>query len=366
MTKKRIQVLGLLLTSLVLAPRIPAALGRESGSVPARGAISPPKSGLLNIYFIDVEGGASTLIVTPAGESILVDAGWPGFGDRDAKRIERAMQLAGVTEIDHMIATHYHVDHYGGIPAIAKAVPVRHFYDHGKMTSLAEDENFAKLYSAYQSVTEGKSTTLKPGDTIALKSGSGSPSVKLLCVAGNGQVIGGRAEPKNSMCSGAKLEDPDPSDNARSLGFVLTFGEFHFLDLGDLTWNVEQALVCPSNHLGHIDLYQVTHHGMNISNNPVLLRTVRPTVAIMDNGPHKGGHPDTVERLKTVSSLKALYQLHRNVESAGGQNSAAEFIANPEEKPDAAYMIMVSVDPSKHAFTVTNERTGASKSFSFK
>ncbi|MGH9764586.1 MAG: ComEC/Rec2 family competence protein, partial [Blastocatellia bacterium] len=163
-----------------------------------------------------------------------------------------------------------------------------------------------------------------------------------------------------------KLEEPDPSDNARSLGFVLTFGEFHFLDLGDLTWNVERALVCPSNHLGHIDLYQVTHHGMNISNNPVLLQTVRPTVAIMDNGPHKGGHPDTVERLKAVTSLKALYQLHRNVESEAGQNSAAEFIANPEEEPDAAYMIMVSVDPSKHAFNVTNERTGASESFWFK
>ncbi|MGH9822182.1 MAG: ComEC/Rec2 family competence protein [Blastocatellia bacterium] len=366
MTKKLIPVLGLLLTSLVLAPRIPGALAGESGSVTEPEAPSRPKAGTLNIYFIDVEGGASTLIVTPAGESILVDAGWPGFGDRDAKRIERAMQLAGVTEIDHMIATHYHVDHYGGIPAIAKAVPVKHFYDHGKMTSLAEDQNFAKLYSAYQSVTEGKSTTLKPGDTIALKSAPGRPSVKLLCVAGNGQVIGGRAEPENSDCAGAKLQDPDPSDNARSLGFILTFGGFRFLDLGDLTWNVEQLLVCPSNHLGHIDLYQVTHHGMNISNNPVLLRTVQPTVAVMDNGPHKGGHPDTVERLKAVRSLKALYQLHRNVESAAGQNSEAEFIANPEEKPDAAYMIMVSVDPVKHAFAVANERTGAINSFPFK
>ena len=320
----------------------------------------------LSIYFIDVEGGASTLIVTPAGESILIDAGWPENDGRDAKRIQRAMQKAGVTQIDHMIMTHYHVDHYGGIPNLAALVPIRHFYDHGPRTSLDEDPNFPRMYAAYQAANAGRSRALRPGDSIPLKPDMGSPAPELLCVSGNGEVIKGASKPNNPECNSAKLIETDPSDNARSLGFILTYGGFRFLDLGDLTWNIEQQLVCPVNHLGHIDLFQVSHHGMNISNSPVLLRAVAPTVAVMNNGPRKGGHQDTVKRLKELPSLKALYQLHRNAETAGDQNAAVDFIANPEEQPDSAYMIMASVDTVSHAFTVTNERTGASNTYPFK
>jgi len=320
----------------------------------------------LAIYFIDVEGGASTLIVTPAGESILVDAGWPENDSRDAKRIQTAMQKAGVSQIDHMIMTHYHVDHYGGIPNLAALVPIRHFYDHGPMRSLDEDKDFPRMYAAYRTASGGQSRTLKPGDTIPLRSEPGSPTPELLVVAGNGQVIKGPGKPRNSDCDSAKLMEADPSDNARSVGFILTFGGFRFLDLGDLTWNIEQQLVCPANHLGHIDLYQVTHHGMNISNNPVLLRAISPTVAVMDNGPRKGGHPDTVKRLKEIPSLKALYQLHRNAETGEDQNTPVDFIANPDERPDHAYMVSVSVDPTKNVFTVTNERTGSTSSYTFR
>ncbi|HEY6331239.1 MAG TPA: MBL fold metallo-hydrolase [Blastocatellia bacterium] len=343
---------------------LPLGLMLAVGAMPSRGA--NPAGRPLTISFIDVEGGASTLIVTPAGESILVDAGWPENDSRDAKRIVKAMQQAGVTQIDHMIMTHYHVDHYGGIPNLAALVPIRHFYNHGPMTSLEEDPNFPKMYAAYQEASHNQSRTLAPGDSIPLKSQPGSPTPELLCVAGNRQVIKGASKPKNDDCGTAKLMDPDPSDNARSLGFILSFGGFRFLDLGDLTWNIEQQLVCPVNHLGHIDLYQVTHHGMNISNNPVLLRAITPTVAVMNNGPRKGGHPDTVSRLKEIPSLKAIYQLHRNVESSSSQNVAEEFIANPDEQPDSAYAITTSVDPDKKVFTITNERTGATASFSFK
>jgi competence protein ComEC len=334
------------------------------------GAFSPRQASSaapsLKIYFIDVEGGASTLVVTPAGESILVDAGWPGNDGRDAKRIQRAMEQAGVVQVDHMIMTHYHTDHYGGIPPLAALVPIKHFYDHGKMTSLDEDPDFSKQYAAYQAATSGQTTTLKPGDVIALKAAAAGPNIKLLCVAGAGQVIGGKPGPLNQRCATAELAEKDPSDNARSLGFLLSFGDFRFLDLGDLTWNIEQQLVCPTDHIGHVDLYQVTHHGMNISNNPVLLHTVRPTVAVMDNGPHKGGHPDTVARLQSMPSLKALYQLHRNVESTAAQNAAPEFIANIDEQPDAAYMVTVSVDAARHVFSVINERTGVAASYPFK
>jgi beta-lactamase superfamily II metal-dependent hydrolase len=318
---------------------------------------------MLNIYFIDVEGGASTLIVTPAGESILVDAGWPGNDNRDANRIKLKMQQAGITQIDHMIATHYHVDHYGGIPQLAAIVPIKHFYDHGKMSSLQDDPNFPKLYAAYQSAAGGQTTKVSPGDTIPLKQAPGWPAVTLSFVVSAGDTVGGATARVNPLCAEAKMNEDDPSDNARSAGFVLSYGSFRFLDLGDLTWNVEQKLVCPVDRIGHIDLYQVTHHGMSISNNVTLLRTVKPTVAIMDNGAHKGGAAETVKRLKDLSSLQALYQLHRNVESSNEQNAPAEFIANLEEKPDAGYAISVAVDPGKHIFTVTNERTHVSTNY---
>jgi len=344
-----------------IIPTIIFLLAQSAMLLGGRHATAPSRT--LKIYFIDVEGGASTLIVTPAGESILVDAGWAGNDNRDANRIRQSMAEAGVTQIDHMIATHYHADHYGGIPQLAAAVPIKHYYDHGKMSSLQDDPNFPKLYAAYQAAAGGETTTLGPGDTIALKRAPGYPAVTLSCVVSGGRTLGGNAGQDNPECAAARKAEDDPSDNARSIGFILSYGGFRFLDLGDLTWNVEQNLVCPQDHIGHIDLYQVTHHGANSSNNVTLLRTVRPTVAVMDNGAHKGGAPETVKHLKELTSLQALYQLHRNVDSSNDQNAPPDFIANLDEKPDAGYEIAVAVDPAKHIFTVTNARTHSTSNY---
>ena len=320
----------------------------------------------LEIYFIDVEGGAATLIVTPSGESVLIDAGFPEFNGRDAKRIQQTMRQAGVMAIDHMVATHYHADHYGGIPELAAVVPIKHFYDHGKMTSLADDNKFAERYAAYQAAAHDGAKTLKPGDVIPLKNAAGAPHLELLCVAANREVIGAGKSNANPECASAITKPDDPSDKSRSVGLLLKFGEFEFLNLGDLTWNVAQRLVCPANAIGEIDLYQSAHHGNNTSNDPVLLRSIRPTVAVMNNGPKKGGNPDAIKWLKETPSLKALYQLHRNVAATAEQNAPVEFIANLDEEPDAAYMIAVSADAAKKAFTVTNGRTKESKSYQFK
>lgn len=320
----------------------------------------------LDIYYVDVEGGAATLIVTPAGESILVDAGWPGFEGRDAKRIQRAMQQAGITAIDHLIATHYHVDHYGGVPALARLVPIKRFYDHGPMPSLAEDKNFPQMYAAYREAAQDKTVTLKPGDRIQLRQAKGRPPLSLLCLAAAGKAATTSGKAANPECAAAKTMAEDTSDNARSVAFVLRYGDFDFFDAGDLTWNVEQQLVCPSNQIGEIDLYQVTHHGMSISNNTALLRSVKPTVAIMNNGPRKGGHPETVKWLRELPSLKALYQVHRNVTASAAENAPAEFIANLDEQNDAAHGFKVSVDAAARTFTVTNERTGESRSYPIK
>ena len=332
------------------------ALG--SSFAPALTAVSRT----LSISFIDVEGGAATLIVTPAGESVLLDA---GFEKRDALRIQQAMEQAGVTAIDHLVASHYHRDHYGGIPELSRLVTVRKFYDHGPMSALAEDPQFAERYAAYQAATKGHSTTLKPGDTIPLKTAAGTPPLKLLCVAANAEVIHVKS-PANAECAGTTAPEVDTSENGRSVGLRLSWGGFDFLNLADLTWPISQRLVCPGNQLGEVDLYQVTHHGGNLNNNPVLLRSLHPTVAVMINGPRKGGHPDTIKWLRETISSKALYQLHRNVQITAEENAPAEFIANLDEQPDAAMMIAVSVDSRKRTFTVTNGRTKETRSYQFK
>jgi competence protein ComEC len=319
----------------------------------------------LDLYFIDVEGGAATLIVTPAGEAVLIDAGWDGFDGRDAKRIRQAMRRAGTTAIDHMVVTHYHRDHYGGVPEFARLVPIKHFYDHGKMASLTDDLQFAERYGAYQAAAKGRTITLKPGDAISLKTADGEPPIKLLCVASRAAVIGGDSTDANLACT-TDTPNEDSSDNARSVALLLKFGDFEFLNLADLSWNVSKRLICPTNQIGEVDLYQVTHHGGNTNNDRALLRSLRPTVAVMINGPRKGGHPDTVKRLRETPSFKALYQLHRNVQISAEQNTPVEFIANLNEQPDEAHMITVSVETVKGSFTVSNGRTKESRSYQFK
>jgi len=314
--------------------------------------------GTLDIYFIDVEGGAATLIVTPAGQSILIDTGWKRPDDRDAKRIyDVAARLAGLRQIDNLITTHFHRDHYGGVLALSKMIPVRNFYDHGPMTDLAEDAGFKALYSDYEKATGGRHQTLHPGDVVALK--AGNQPIMLNCLVADARHINDSSGSQNPFCAGAKQIEPDPSDNARSIGIKLSFGRFHFLDLGDLTWNVESSLVCPQDLIGPVDVYQVTHHGMKISNNPVLIQTVRPTVAIMNNGPAKGGDPETYARLKSVGSIKDIWQLHRNLSSKDTDNAPEPFVANiVAEQNCSGNWIRVRVGPNSASYEVTNGRNG--------
>jgi competence protein ComEC len=315
----------------------------------------------LDIEWIDVEGGAATLIVTPARETILIDAGWPGNDGRDATRIKAALERRGLKEIDHLIMSHYHVDHFGGIPPLAAVVPVKRFYDHGPMTELQEDKQFAEKYAAYRAAAKNQTTTLNPGSTIALK--QVGPKLTLTVLASRGEVVSGPPKLQNPACGDATIKPEDTSDNARSIVFVLKFGDFEFFDAGDLTWNVEAQLVCPADRVGRVDLYQVTHHGLDQSNNPVLLKTLQPTVAVMNNGARKGGSAEAVRNLKALPSLKALYQGHRNIATTPDDNTAPELIANLEQTPDDAHAIVASVDQGARFYTITNGRTRESKRF---
>lgn len=332
------QPLFAVLTLLVLA-----ATGRAAD--PARG---------LDIYYTDTEGGAATLIVTPAGESILIDCGNPGA--RDAERIHHtATKLAGLKAIDHLIVTHWHLDHYGSVERLSRLMPIHHFHDHGIPEKLAEDpQNFPVLIQAYRAASRGKSHTVRPGDEIKLKQADGAPPVRLFCLCGSGDTLPDKpGAPANPVAAVHKPQPDDPTDNARSLGFLLSYGGFRFLDLGDLTWNVEYKLVHPSDKIGLIDVYQSTHHGLEISNNPVLINTVRPRVAIVNNGARKGGHPSVIASLRRSPEIQAIYQLHRNVTSGAQDNTDPEFIANAEEKcRGEGIKLSVAQDGKSYAVTV--------------
>jgi competence protein ComEC len=306
----------------------------------------------LDIYFIDTEGGAATLLVTPQQESILIDCGNPG--GRDAERIQRVAVRAGLKAIDHLLITHWHSDHYGGVGRLAKLLPIHHYYDRGIPDTLAEDpKNFPLLIAAYRAATGGKSRTLKPGDEIALKQSAGGSPLRLLCLCGGGAVVPDKAgADENPLAKEAEPKPEDTSDNAKSLGFLLSFAGFRFLDLGDLTWNIEHKLVSPTDKIGKVDVYQVTHHGLDISNNPALLKTVSPRVAVFNNGARKGCHPSVTTTLRRLPDIQAIYQMHRNLTVGSAENTDPAFIANADEKCQGE-SIHLAVAADGRSYTVT-------------
>ena len=311
----------------------------------------------LLIYSIDVEGGQSTLLVAPSGASLLVDTGWPTPDSRDAMRIEQAMHDAGITKIDHVLITHYHVDHVGGLPQLASRVPVGEFIDHGVNR---EDSDITRRdFAAYLKAIQGKPRRIvHPGDTISI------PGLSIVVVAADGEHIAavpGIKPAPNSYCAGERTWEADDTENARSVGFLLRFGKFRFLDLGDLTGAKEVALVCPANPLGAVDLYLVTHHGMNLSNSRAIVDAIHPRVAIMNNGAHKAGSPEAWQTVHESPGLEDLYMLHTAEGSDAAHNSAEALIANPKGGGDGAYFkVVASADGS---FSVTNTRTGQTKKY---
>jgi len=306
----------------------------------------------LDIYFIDTEGGAATLIVTPARETLLVDSGYPG--ERDAGRIARAVrEVAGLDEIDHYVTTHWHRDHFGGIGELVHMIPVQRFYDQGLPDPLPRDID-PNLVAAYHKASKKTSLILKAGDEIKLKRVPLMPRLRMQILAADGRVIG---EHPNALRvrSCAKAHNPKPedvSDNARSIGYRLTFGNFKFFAGGDLTWNVEHKLACPVNLPGRVDVYLVNHHGLDSSNNPALLDALKPRIAVINNGARKGGEPGTLKTLKSISNVKAIFQLHRNVRIDERENAPFAFVANDDEQCSGEY-IKLSVAANGQSFAVS-------------
>jgi beta-lactamase superfamily II metal-dependent hydrolase len=312
-------------------------------------------AGTLRIYWIDVEGGAATLLVAPNGETVMVDAGFPGNGDRDLNRILAVLQTeVGATRIDHLITTHYHTDHVGGVAPLANRFPVGRFIDHGPTVEAA-----APFTSYMNAIGTRTRVIVKPGDRMQLG------DLELVFVTAHGQVIEPAlvASGPNPFCTGATVKPGSTTDeNPMSVGFVARFGKFDFLDLGDLTWAVEHQLVCPSNRVGPIDLYQVNHHGLDSSGSPQFVHAIAPTVAVMNNGATKGGAASTFETLKASPGIRDIWQLHRSMNNDAQHNTEEALMANPAASPDAGHFIKASVDRDGN-FTITNGRTGLSRTY---
>jgi beta-lactamase superfamily II metal-dependent hydrolase len=337
----------------------------------------------LDIYVVDVEGGNATLFVSPSGQSVLIDTGNGGpAAQRDAGRILAATKDAGLTQIDHLITTHWHGDHFGSMETVAGKIPIKHFIDHGALVEAVSPGNafvgdgYPKLYAA------ATHTVAKPGDKVTIA------GLDWRIVAAAGQHITsplpGAGKP-NPTCAEYKPGMPDPTENAQSVGSIVTFGKFRVAHLGDLTWNKEYELMCPNNPIGTVDLFIVSHHGQAISNSPQLVHALHPRVMVMNNGTRKGGQPDAMRVLHTSPGLEDLWQLHFSLLSGQEYTVPGMFIANTVDDQPAAIPIapatapapgLGAAPPPAHngtaywvkisasddgTFTVTNARNGFSK-----
>jgi beta-lactamase superfamily II metal-dependent hydrolase len=315
-------------------------------------ALAGPADKKLDIYWIDVEGGAAALFVTPAGESVLIDTGNPakaGGPARDATRIHKACVDAGLKRIDHLITTHYHLDHFGGAAELATMIPIGTVYDNGDLNGRERPSQ------AYLEFKCDKRVVLQPGDQLPVKNldDAAAPKFSIQCIATRQKTMPAPATAKPNAVANPRRKPEDRSDNANSVVSVVQFGDWRMYTGGDVTWNTEEKLVVPVDLVGTVDVYQVTHHGLDVSNNPLVIQACKPRVAVFCNGATKGAMPEVMATVKSTDSIVGIYQMHKITRPDGPKtNVPDEFIAN--QTPDCqGNGIRCVVEPDGKAYSIT-------------
>jgi competence protein ComEC len=312
--------------------------------------------GALEIYFIDVEGGQSTLIVTPEKHTLLVDTGWPG----DGNRILAAARDAGVSQIDYLLITHFHHDHDGGVSDLAQLIPIQAFVDHGSPHPHASATNpdTRAAFAAYEKIRSKASRHIqpRPGDRLPLS------DVEVTVVSSAGATLAkplAGAGAANTACPAHPMAPADRDENPRSTGVLVRYGKFRFLDVGDLTGAPLFNLVCPQNKIGQVDAYLVAHHGGADAAEPATFAALHPRVAVINNGAYKGGRHELFDAIHRATGIEGVWQLHTSAD-AGELNFPPEYIANTDESGAHWIKLVASADGS---FRVLNERTKQSKPY---
>jgi len=337
---------------------------------------NPDATNNVVMYWIDAEGGAATLIVSPSGESLLIDTGFD-TDDRDAKRIFAAAQMAGLKRIDYLVISHYHRDHVGGLAALSKLIPIGKFYGRG---DLIEPEN-QKWYDSFRNTAGANRTVVKPGDKIPIK------GLDVMVVSSDQQLLtttlkGGGPNP---LCANALNKSAVAPENQRTVGVLMTYGKFKYLNLIDLDWSKEMELACPVNRLGTVTLYQTGRHGsFDGAGAPAFLGAIRPQVVVVNNGPRKGmGQVDkglelippasgqiapyektAYVRIAKNPGIEGIWQGHKSLlDPDPAHNTSPDMIANMEETAECKGNWIKASVARDGKFTMTNGRNGFSKSY---
>jgi competence protein ComEC len=362
--------------SLTVAAVAALALAGTGLTLAQNNPATPMQAGNLRMYWIDTEGGAATLLVAPSGESLLIDTGYP-TEDRDAKRIFAAAKTAGLTRIDHVVISHWHSDHVGGLAALAKMIPISKFYDHGDEVDDVDRERL----NGYKVVAGNNRVIVKPGDKIPLKDFEAlvvTSERKLL----TSPVNGGAANP---LCADSQQMQPAAGENQRGISLLITYNNFTYLNTIDLDWAKEMELACPLNKVGKVTLYQTGRHGgFDGAGAPALLGAIQPQVVVVNNGPRKGfGARDermkpvviagkqfapyekvAYQRLAKLPGIEGIWQGHLSLlDKDPAHNTSPDMTANFEETADCQGHAITAAIASDGKFTMTNTRNGFSKNY---
>ena len=318
-------------------------------------------AGTLDIYWIDVEGGAATLVVTPGGQSVLMDAGFAGFDDRDAARIAKvAREDAGLKRLDHVLISHFHGDHVGGLAALSKRLEIGSFIDHGETVEKSPEGR--ATWDEYVALAGARRRIARPGERLTFD------GAELVIVAAHSQFIATALADgaRNPLCDSFKAQPEDAGENGKSLGYLLRAGMFEFVNLGDLSWNFQHQLACPVNLLGKVDVFQVTHHGTRDDVLPQQMWAMAPTVAVMNNGPAKGAGAVAVETVLHSPGLQDLWSLHRAVGNDAAHNAPEPLTANLGQTAGCAGDWIRARVTGNGSYVLTNSRNGQSKTYRVK